>query len=68
MSVKTDLLWIAVRFVAKSAALGLAIFALYILFWPKQIAVHPVPDFKHNVICYVTEAGNISCVNAVLST
>lgn len=60
----------ALRFVVKSAVLGLAIFALYVLFWPKQLhmQVHPVPDYKHNVMCYVTDVGQISCLNMVLNT
>ena len=71
MSVKTDLLWIAARFVAKSVVLGLAIAAVYMIGWPAKpegVRIRALPDPEHNIVCFVTDKGGISCINVVLST
>lgn len=71
MSVKTDLLWIAVRFVAKSVVIGLAVFALCQIFFPAKpegVRIQVLPDPKHNIVCVVTNKGGIACLNVVLST
>lgn len=65
-----DLLWIAARFISKSVVLGLAIAALWMLFWqkPAPIGIRALPDQQHNIVCFVTSTGSISCLNVVLST
>lgn len=72
MSVKTDLLWIAVRFIAKSVVVGLAIFGGWALAHPQKqqegVRVRALPDPQHNIVCFVTSTGSIACLNVVLNT
>ena len=71
MSVKTDLLWIAVRLIAKSAVLGLAIAGAWMILFPDKpegVRIRALPDPQHNIVCFVTSTGAISCLNVVLST
>lgn len=58
----------AVLWTLKCAVVGLAIFGAWALFTkPIPPTVWIKVDKDHNVVCYATDRGAISCVNVVLS-